>query len=82
MFFAWDSEQTYGLTAGIDPARARRLGSVVDVLRSGKAPIPRLWRALVEGDDFRLELADRVYRATHYDGPLEELRLLSRSGRG
>lgn len=69
MYLCWDSELTYRSTyrkgspvAWIDPT----------FLGSGNFPLHLLWRALVRSPEFRLEFADRVFRACTNGGPLED----------
>jgi hypothetical protein len=68
LYVCWDSEYTYGLLRGegspvawVDPL----------FLGEGSAPLQRLWRELDDSPEFRLEFADRVYRACYNGGPLE-----------
>ncbi len=69
MYFCWDSELTYGLVPGIGNPTA---WVNPDFAESGHALLHRLWRQLNDSNEFKLEFADRTYRACYNGGPLTD----------
>ena len=69
LHFCWDSELSYGLVDKVGHAGAWVPPSFVS---GGEAVIHILWASLANSPEFRLEFADRVYRACHNGGPLAD----------
>ena len=69
LYFCWDSEITYGLLANYGHAGAWVPPSFVS---GGTSALHKLWMALADSPEFRLEFADRVYRACYDGGPLTD----------
>ena len=69
LYFCWDSEITYGLLANYGHAGAWVPPKFVS---GGTTPLHKLWMALADSPEFRLEFADRVYRACYDGGPLTD----------
>ena len=67
LYFCWDSEITYGLFPNYGHAGAWVPPQFV---AGGESALHELWRQLYESPEFRLEFADRVYRACYNGGPL------------
>ncbi len=69
LYFCWDSEITYGLLANYGHAGAWVPPKFVS---GGTSLLHKLWMALANSPEFRLEFADRVYRACYDGGPLTD----------
>ena len=69
-YFLWDSEITYGLLA--NSAFDSNAGAWVPpkFVSGGTSALHQLWMALADSPEFRLEFADRVYRACYNGAPL------------
>ena len=69
LYFCWDSENTYGLADKVGHAGAWVPPKFVS---GGTSVLHQLWMALADSPEFRLEFADRVYRACYNGGPLAD----------
>ena len=69
LYFCWDAEMTYGLLESYGHAGAWIPPSFVS---GGTSALHQLWMALADSPEFRLEFADRVYRACYNGGPLAD----------
>ena len=69
LYFCWDSEITYGLFAKYGNAGA---WVPPEFVSGGTSALHQLWMALADSPEFRLEFADRVYRACYDGGPLTD----------
>ncbi len=69
LYFCWDSEVSYGLYDKVGHVGAWVPPSFVS---GGTSVLHQLWMALADSPEFRLEFADRVYRACYNGGPLAD----------
>ena len=69
LYFCWDSEVSYGLSDKVGHAGAWVPSKF---LSGGTTTLHQLWMALADSPEFRLEFADRVYRACYNGGPLAD----------
>ena len=69
LYFCWDSEITYGLLPNYGHAGAWVPPKFVS---GGTSALHKLWMSLAASPEFRLEFADRVYRACYHGGPLAD----------
>ncbi len=71
LYFCWDAEMSYGL---YDERYGHAWGAWVppSFVSGGTSALHQLWMALADSPEFRLEFADRVYRACYNGGPLAD----------
>ena len=69
LYFCWDAEMTYGFLYNIGHAGA---WVPPEFVSGGTSVLHQLWVALADSPEFRLEFADRVYRACYNGGPLAD----------
>ncbi len=70
LYFCWDSEISYGLY----DKKYGHTGAWVppSFVSGGTSVLHQIWMALADSPEFRLEFADRVYRACYDGGPLTD----------
>ena len=70
LYFCWDAEVSYGLYG----KKYGHTGAWVppSFVSGGTSVLHQLWMALADSPEFRLEFADRVYRACYNGGPLAD----------
>ena len=71
LYFCWDAEMSYGL---YNKRYGHAWGAWVppSFVSGGTSALHQLWMALADSPEFRLEFADRVYRACYNGGPLTD----------
>ena len=71
-YFLWDSEITYGLLANSAFDSNAEAWVPPKFVSGGTSVLHQLWMALADSPEYRLEFADRVYRACYNGGPLTD----------
>lgn len=79
-FFVWDCEDSW-INLPSRPGPPSDGARLEAELLNGPLDISMLWRGCQNVADFRLLLADRIYRQCYHDGPLAEANVLQRWNR-
>ncbi len=74
LYFCWDAEISYGFfdKSGHDSYGHAGAWVPPKFVSGGTSVLHQLWKSLADSPEFRLEFADRVYRACYNDGPLAD----------
>ena len=74
LYFCWDAEISYGFFDKSGHDFFGHAGAWVppSFVSGGTSVLHQLWMALADSPEFRLEFADRVYRASYNGGPLAD----------